>query len=62
MDLIKKALNDTLKYMDIPLMRRELTPDNLRWLSRNLHFKNRENADFPSAVYFINTLLFMQGW
>lgn len=61
MDAIKKLLTDILNDMEIPAMRRELNIHNLKWLARNLHFKNREKDNFPSAIHFITTLLLMQG-
>jgi hypothetical protein len=61
MDAIKKVLTDILKDMDIPAMRRELNVHNLKWLARNLHFKNKDKDSFPSAIHFITTLLWMQG-
>lgn len=61
MDAIKNTLTNILKDMEIPEMRRELSPANLRWLARNLHFSNREKASFPSAIHFIQHLLHLEG-
>jgi hypothetical protein len=60
MDAIKKTLTEILNEMEVPAMRRELNVHNLKWLSRNLHFKNKEKDSFPSAIHFITTLLWMQ--
>jgi len=61
MDAIKKNLTDILNEMEVPAMRRELNIQNLKWLARNLHFKNKDKDSFPSAIHFITTLLWMQG-
>lgn len=59
MDAIKKNLREILDKMDVPESRKELNEHNLRWLGRNLAIRNRDHGEFPSAVHFINTLLWM---
>lgn len=61
MDAMKKVLKEILDKMDVPEMRKELTPHNLRWLGRNLAIRNKDNSEFPTAVHFIKTLLYMGG-
>jgi hypothetical protein len=45
----KSALSTLLGHMDIPKMRRELTPSNIRWLGRNLGVRNGDHPMFPTA-------------
>ena len=61
MESIKKNLLEILDKMDVPVLRKEITPANLRWLQRNLGIRNQNHAEFPSAVHFINTLLWAVG-
>jgi hypothetical protein len=57
MNAIKKNLSEILDRMDVPKLRKELTPANLRWLKRNLGIRNSQHPAFPSAVHFINHLI-----
>ena len=61
MEAIKTNLRAILDKMDVPKKRKLLTPQDLRWLARNLYIKNRSHSEFPSAIHFIHTLLVMQG-
>lgn len=61
MKAIEKNLREILDKMDVPAMRKELNPHNLRWLARNLGIRNNRHEEFPSAVHFIQTLLVMIG-
>ena len=59
MDAIEKNLLEILNEMDVPAGRKEpLDLNNLEWLKRNLGIRNSENASYPSAVHFINYLLY----
>jgi len=59
MDAIRKNLLEILNKMDVPETRKELNQHNLRWLARNIGIRNRGHDEFPAAVHFINTLLFI---
>jgi hypothetical protein len=61
MEAIKKNLKAILDTMDVPEMRKDLTPHNLRWLGRNLAIRNSKHDSFPCAIHFIKTLLYMGG-
>lgn len=54
MDELEKLIQD----MDIPAMRRDLSCiSNVRWLSRNLHFRNKEHPAFKGAMALIRSRL-----
>jgi hypothetical protein len=57
MNAIRKNLIEILDKMDVPKLRKELTPANLQWLKRNLGIRNSAHPSFPSAVHFINHLI-----
>ena len=52
-----RLLTEILKDMDVPEMRRELTKANLRWLGRNLSYRNGEHINYPQARRLILELL-----
>lgn len=51
------ALQTLLQPFDIPESRRELTSANIRWLSRNLAVRNKDNPMFETAMGLIKWLL-----
>lgn len=51
------ALKMLLQPFDIPESRRELTSANIRWLSRNLAVRNKDNPMFETAINLIKWLL-----
>ena len=53
----QSALKWLLQPFDIPEFRRELTPTNIRWLSRNLAVNNKDNPMFETAIELIKWLL-----
>lgn len=52
-----EVLNELLNDMDIPLMRRELNSNNLRWLQRNLGINNHNHPNFGRAMSLIQDIL-----
>jgi hypothetical protein len=53
----KSALGTILAQMDVPEMRRELAPRNLRWLNRNLAVNNKNHPMFPTARELLTIIL-----
>ena len=51
------ALQTLLQTFDIPDNRMEITPANIRWLSRNLAVRNGDNPMFETARGLIKWLL-----
>lgn len=55
-------MNDTerllhlLESMDVPAMRREFKPENLRWLSRNLAVNSSSHPNFDEAAKLVSRL------
>jgi hypothetical protein len=57
MEAIRKNLLEILDKLDVPTQRKELTIHNLYWLSRNLGIRNRDHEEYPSAIHFIQHLI-----
>ena len=53
----KSALGTILEQMDIPNMRRELTPRNLKWLNRNMAANNKDHPMFQTARTILTDIL-----
>ena len=51
------ALKTLLESFDIPDMRRELRLSDIRWLSRNLSIKNKDNPMLETTMGLIKWLL-----
>ena len=49
-------LQEILKDMDIPQSKR----GDLRWISKNIHIKNKEHPRFSEAANLIRSLLFIK--
>ena len=45
-----KALIEILNVMDIPLMRRDLTKSNVRWLLRNVRVRNNNHPRIDEVI------------
>lgn len=43
-------LTELLGTMDIPEMRRRITPENMKWLNRNLAINNRDHQGLARAL------------
>ncbi len=58
MVIIMKELIKILNKMDIPESRKDLSNiSNIRWLSRNIHFRNSNHKNYDKAVKIIKQLL-----
>jgi len=56
---MEKNLLEILDTMDVPGERKQpLDLNNLEWLQKNLGIKNSNHPSYPSAVHFINCLLY----
>ena len=53
----KSALGTILTQFDVPEMRLELTPRNLRWLNRNLAANNKNHPMFLTARELLTIIL-----
>ena len=53
----KERLTHLLSRMSVPQMRRQLSEENLRWLSRNLALQNDRQIDLPEALELVKKLL-----
>ena len=53
----RAALATLLNSMDVPKMRTEPTPANLRWLQRNLAVNNSKNPMLDSTLQIVKWLL-----
>jgi hypothetical protein len=61
MKAIRNKLAEVLAEMNLPTLRRELTPENLKWMAANLHALNNGHKDLPFATHLIHTLLVEVG-
>lgn len=53
-----ERLKEILKTMDLPPKRIEMLDEySLRWLKRNIHFRNQQHPNFKEAVEIIAGLL-----
>lgn len=53
-----KSLKFIISTMDLPENRKDLTQiTNIRWLDRNIFFRNRNHPDFNVAVSKIKQIL-----
>jgi phosphopantothenoylcysteine synthetase/decarboxylase len=56
MDRRLEELADLISDMDVPSERRELKPEDLRWLSRNLPINNADHPNLDHAMSHIDLL------
>lgn len=56
METERGTLRVILEGMDVPAMRLQLRPEDLRWLQRNLAINNSEDARFDEALSIIKKL------
>jgi hypothetical protein len=57
-DQILMQLKNLLRKMDLPSHRKsQLTPQNLKWLARNLAIRNGDHKDFEKAIELIKSLV-----
>lgn len=62
MKAIEHLLLSILKNMYVPAERLDLSNnENLVWLANNLHIRNKNDNEYPTAKHFIHTLAFMRG-
>jgi hypothetical protein len=62
MKAIEQTLRNILAKMDIPENRKDVTSiHNLKWLGRNLAFRNRNHDSFLTAKHFVVHLLHAHG-
>ncbi len=54
---LKLQLKQLLEHMDVPTIRMELKPEDIRWLNRNLYINNRESPHFEQAKVLVGQLL-----
>ena len=47
---MRDRLSKLLDTMDVPEMRLQLTPADIRWLLRNLRINNAEHADLQEVL------------
>ncbi len=51
-----EELQKIIETMDIPQMRRNLIPQNIMWLNRNLRINNSQHPDIEKAMTLIKKL------
>lgn len=56
-EALRVELLALLEHMDIPTMRLELKPEDIRWLNRNLYINNRNAPGFGRAREIVSQLL-----
>lgn len=56
MATITDKLREVLEDMDVPEMRRQLRPEDIAWLRRNLAINNSDHARFTQALELIRSL------
>lgn len=49
-------LGELLGTMEVPEFRRRITPENMKWLKRNLHINNRDHQALDKALEIVNKL------
>ncbi len=54
---LKQAFSEVLLEFDVPALRRDPTPQNLRWLRRNIAIRNNGKQMLPWVLMAISILL-----
>ena len=52
---MQDRLSKLLDTMDVPEMRLQLTPPNIRWLLRNLRINNADHADLQEVLALLKS-------
>jgi hypothetical protein len=53
---IVEELTELLEQVDVPELRKRITPENMRWLSRNLAINNAEHPKFDRTMELVKLL------
>lgn len=49
-------IHSLLDSLEIPSKRKEITPENVRWLLRNLHFENKGKEGYKPTILYLKAL------
>ena len=56
METIAGELSEILESMDVPQMRKQLRPEDIAWLRRNLAVNNADHEKFSRAIELVKKL------